>query len=64
MPAAEPGNINAGGQLKQLDLELDALVSEWTKGLLDNLEDPMTQSNLELLRPEYQKVIHTFIAER
>lgn len=63
-PAAEPGNINAGFQLKQLDQELDALVSDWAKGLLDNLEDPMTQANLELLRPEYQKVIHTFINQR
>ncbi|MCJ7724161.1 MAG: DUF6079 family protein, partial [Anaerolineales bacterium] len=63
-PAAEPTAPNAGAQIKQLEQELDTLVSDWTKGLLDNLEDPMTQANLELLRPEYQQVIHSFIARR
>ena len=63
-PAAEPTSINAGAQLKQLGDELDVLVSDWTKGLLDNLEDPMTQSNLDLLRPEYQQVIQTFLSGR
>ncbi|HBG75206.1 MAG: ATPase [Chloroflexi bacterium GWB2_49_20] len=63
-PAAEPVNINAGAQLKQLDQELDALILDWNKGLLDNLEDPMTQVNLELLRPEYQKVIRAFLTDR
>jgi len=63
-PAAEPGNINAGAHLKQIDQELDVLVSDWKKGLLDNLEDPMTQANLELLHPEYQQVIRAFLADR
>jgi hypothetical protein len=63
-PAAEPGSANVGAQLKQMDQELDALVSDWKKGLLDNLEDPMTQANLDLLHPEYQKVIRAFLTER
>lgn len=63
-PAAEPVTGNAGTILNQLDDELDALISDWTQGLLDNLEDPMTQANLELLRPEYQQVIQSFTSSR
>lgn len=63
-PAAELTGQNASAQINQLDQELDSLVSDWTQGLLDNLEDPMTQANLELLRPEYQQIIQTFIANR
>lgn len=63
-PIIETENINVGVQLKQLDEELDNLVSDWTKGLLDNLEDPMTQANHELLNPEYQGIIRMFLMDR
>jgi hypothetical protein len=63
-PAAEPINLSAGIQINQLNQELDGLVADWTQGLLDNLEDPMTQGNLELLRPEHQQIIHAFMASK
>jgi hypothetical protein len=63
-PAAEPVTGNVGAILNQLNDELDALVSDWTQGLLDNLEDPMTQANLELLRPEYQQAIQSFTTSK
>jgi rubrerythrin len=63
-PAAERIDQNASTQINQLDQELDSLISDWTKGLLDNLEDPMTQANLELLRSEYQQVIQSFVTSR
>ena len=63
-PAVESSNINAAMQLQHTDDELDVILVDWTKGLMDNLEDPMTQANLELMREEYRNVIHTFLNER
>lgn len=59
-PAVEVVQVSASQRLSQLDLELDTLLSEWTQTLLDNLEDPMTQANLELLRPEARGIIQSF----
>lgn len=39
-PAAEPENSNASLHLRQLDLDLDGLVADWTNGLLDNWKTP------------------------
>jgi hypothetical protein len=36
----------------------------WTNTLLSNLEDPMTQANLELLKAEERKPLEDFIKTR
>jgi len=59
------GAFVAGPQvLDQLDKQLDTLVSGWTHTLLSNLEDPMTQANLELLKAEERKPLEDFIKTR
>ncbi len=63
-PAAEPVGAPAGHVLSGLDDELDTLLSEWTETLLDNLGDPTTKEQLDLLKPEPRKLVDAFIASR
>ena len=54
----------AGQVLSGLDDELDTLLSGWTETLLENLGDPTTKEQLELLKPEQRKLVDAFIASR
>ena len=63
-PNAEASQAPAGAVLDSLDGELDKLVENWTQTLLANLEDPTTQSNLGLLKPERRKLVDNFIKRR
>ena len=63
-PTAETSQAPAGAVLDSLDGELDKLVENWTQTLLANLEDPTTQSNLGLLKPERRKLVDNFIKRR
>jgi len=56
--------IQGSALLDQLDEELDTMISDWSGTLLDNLEDPITQSNLELLKSKSKEVIDAFIKSR
>jgi hypothetical protein len=48
-----------------MDAQLDALLSAWTSTLLSNLEDPITQANVEeLLHMDDREVIQSFIHSR
>ena len=61
-PINEPKTTAAGKILAQMDDELDTLVENWTKALLDNLADPVTQENLALLKPKPRKLVEDFVA--
>lgn len=50
--------------LDELDSELDRLLDGWTRALLENLEDPTTIRNLELLKPEARALVNSFLATR
>jgi len=63
-PAAEPVSAPADQALSALDDELDTLLSGWTETLLDNLGDPTTKEQLELLKPDPRKLVDAFIASR
>jgi hypothetical protein len=56
---APPGNLLAAS-----DEELDRLLTEWTKTLLTNLEDPGTRENLALLPPRGKKLVNAFLKSR
>jgi len=67
-PAAEIGVLGSGfgvsgsQQLDQIDEQLDRIIEQWTKMLLNNLDDPMTQANVkELLHANDKQVIQSFI---
>lgn len=63
-PAVEPASASAAMFLGALDGELDKLVEDWTQTLLNNLDDPTTKDNLDLLKPEPRKLVEGFIATR
>jgi hypothetical protein len=50
--------------LDSFDAELDTLLAGWVKALLANLEDPITQSNLALLKEEDRKAVQSFIEKK
>jgi len=60
----DSGLINAAAILQQLDEQLDKMIEEWTAALIFNLQDPTTQSNLTLLKPESRKLVDAFVKER
>ena len=63
-PASEPVAAPADQVLSGLDDELDILLSGWIETLLENLGDPTTKEQLELLKPEPRKLVDVFIASR
>ncbi|MEW6546400.1 MAG: DUF6079 family protein [Bacillota bacterium] len=63
-PALEPVTVPAALALDALDERLDALMESWTAALLDNLEDPTAQGNLDLLEPEAKKLLQGFMSRR
>lgn len=56
--------LPAANVLKQLDDELDRLISGWGHTLLDNLEDPIIQENFDLLKPAARSLVDGFIASK
>jgi hypothetical protein len=57
--------VSSSDKLQRLDDELDKMSEQWTTILLNNLEDPITQENInELLQDEDKKVVHSFIASK
>ena len=63
-PGSGPPASPAGNVLDDLDDELDEMVSNWTQTLLRNLEDSATTSDLELVKPESQRLVADFIERR
>lgn len=63
-PALEKATPAGAQVITQMDDRLDSLLQSWVNTLLDNLEDPMTQTNLELLKSEERAVLQAFITSR
>lgn len=61
---SEPDSVPASQAIRRLEDELDRLHEGWTKTLLTNLEDPTTQQNLALLKPQPRKIVDFFLAAR
>lgn len=60
-PSMEPPTAPAGAVLDTLKAELGKLQESWTQSLLDNLGDPVVQSNFALLKPEQNELLQEFI---
>ena len=63
-PSVEPVTTSSSQQLTQVDIDLDGLLESWTQTIINNLEDPMTQSNIELLGNDEKVIINDFIASK
>jgi len=60
-PAAER-NVGAGTMhLEKLDGDLENMLQNWTATLAENLEDPTTQSKLELLQQQERSALQAFM---
>lgn len=61
----ELGATNTAAILNSLDDELDRILENWTKTLLNNLEYPMTYANItELLHEDDKTVIQSFMESK
>jgi hypothetical protein len=63
-PSNEPVGDSAASRLSSLDEELDRLMAEWARILLENLDDPTAREALPLLKPGERKLVETFLKTR
>ena len=57
--------VAAGAQvIDHMDEQLDEMLAGWTGTLVTNLEDPITQANLNLLKDDDRQMIESFISSR
>ena len=63
-PSREGVSASAADMLKQMDEQLDTLLENWTNTLLNDMEDPVAQKNIELLKQEDASAIKEFLAKR
>ena len=63
-PAMETGTVQGSQTIDQMDNDLDAMVGNWTSTLLGNLEDPITQANMGLLKVDDREPLEAFIKSK
>jgi len=47
-----------------MDAQIDAMVKAWTTTILNNLEDPITQANMDLLKIDDREPLEAFIKSK
>jgi hypothetical protein len=60
-PQEENIAISGPMALQQIDQQLDELLENWTKTLLDNLADPVVEKSIGLLNAEQKKAVNAFL---
>jgi hypothetical protein len=63
-PSMEDAKISADATLETLKGDLGKIHKSWTQALLNDLEDPVVQSNLSLLKASQQKQLNEFMKAR
>lgn len=63
-PSVEPAAAMGAQVIDNMDAQLDEMLAGWTGTLVGNLEDPITQANLNLLKADDRQEIESFIASR
>ena len=63
-PSVETGTAPGSQMIEQMDNDLDTMVSNWTSTLLGNLEDPITQANMDLLKVDDREPLEAFIKSK
>jgi len=59
-PSMEPITASADAILESVKADLGKIQKSWSQSLLGNLEDPVVQSNLGLLKPKQSKLLEDF----
>ena len=58
----EENIANSGtAALQQIDHQLDEFLENWTKALLDNLDDPTAKKSIDLLPSEQKRAVNAFL---
>jgi len=63
-PVVEPATAAASQMIDQMDNDLNAMVGNWTSTILGNLEDPITQANMGLLKVDDREPLEAFIKSK
>ena len=63
-PSVETGAAAGSQMIDQMDAQLDAMVAAWTSTILSNLEDPITQANMDLLKIDDREPLEAFIKSK
>jgi Asp-tRNA(Asn)/Glu-tRNA(Gln) amidotransferase C subunit len=59
-PTMEDYSVSAVTRLSNLKIELERIYNAWTQALLNDLNDPVTQNNFDLLKPAQKKMLQDF----
>jgi hypothetical protein len=59
-PTMEDYSVSAETRLANLKTELERIHAAWTQALLNDLSDPVTQSNFDLLKPAQRRMLDDF----
>lgn len=63
-PSAHPAAPPAAETLSAIDRDLDRILSEWTAALVENLKDPTTADQMNLLGSDQRQLVEAFLASR
>ena len=63
-PSVETSAVAGFQMIEQMDAQLDAMVAGWTSTILNNLEDPITKANMELLKVDDREPLEAFIKSK
>ena len=63
-PSVETNTASGSQMIEQLDDDLDGMVRNWTSTILGNLEDPITQANMDLLKVDDREPLEAFIKSK
>ena len=63
-PSVEKVTLPGTQMIDQMDAQLDTMVTAWTSTILSNLEDPITQANMDLLKIDDREPLEAFIKSK
>ena len=63
-PSTETSTVTSPQQINEMDAQLDEMAEDWTSIILSNLEDPITQDNMNLLKTDDRDLLEPFIQSR
>ncbi len=63
-PSVETVTVAGSQMIDQMDDQLDTMVVAWTSTILRNLEDPVTQANMDLLQIDDRELLEAFIRSK
>jgi hypothetical protein len=60
-PQEEAVVVSAATVLQQIDEQIDALLENWRKTLLENLDDPTAKKSIKLLAADQKEAVNSFL---